>query len=84
MTIAPRSASPGIALKSGARSALVTLWFISDKASADPVVKFYAALKAGNDSEARVLQATQCQMIADPRYGHPAYRAPFMLIGNRL
>ncbi|MBV9555047.1 MAG: CHAT domain-containing protein [Alphaproteobacteria bacterium] len=74
----------GIALKSGARSALATLWFISDKASGDLVVKFYAALKPGNVSKAHALQAAQRQLIADPRYAHPAYWAPFLLIGNWL
>lgn len=74
----------GIALKSGARSALATLWFISDKASGDLVVKFYEALKAGNISKAHALQAAQRQLIADPRYSHPAYWAPFLLIGNWL
>jgi CHAT domain-containing protein len=74
----------GIALKSGARSALATLWFISDKASGDLVVKFYEALKAGNISKAHALQTAQRQLIADPRYAHPAYWAPFLLIGNWL
>ena len=73
----------GIALKSGARSALATLWFISDKASGDLVVKFYEALK-GNVTKARALQTAQRELIADPRYSHPAYWAPFLLIGNWL
>jgi CHAT domain-containing protein len=74
----------GIALKSGARSALATLWFISDKAAGDLAVKFYVALKAGNMSKAHALQSAQRQLIADPRYSHPAYWAPFLLIGNWL
>jgi CHAT domain-containing protein len=74
----------GIALKSGARSALATLWFISDRASGELAVRFYEALKPGNLSKARALQAAQWQLIAGRRYSHPAYWAPFLLIGNWL
>jgi CHAT domain-containing protein len=74
----------GIALKSGARSALATLWFINDKASSDLVVRFYEALKTGKLSKAQALQSAQRQMMADPLYSHPAYWAPFLLIGNWL
>jgi CHAT domain-containing protein len=74
----------GIALKSGARSALATLWFISDKASGELVVHFYQALKAGRVSKAQALQTAQRELLADPRFAHPAYWAPFLLIGNWL
>ncbi len=34
----------GVALKAGARSALATLWYISDKAAGELVVDFYRGL----------------------------------------
>jgi CHAT domain-containing protein len=74
----------GIALKAGARSALATLWFISDEASGDLTVRFYEALKTGKLSRAKALQAAQQQLIADPLYSHPAFWAPFLLIGDWL
>jgi CHAT domain-containing protein len=74
----------GIALKSGARSALATLWFISDQASRELADRFYAALKAGGVSKAQALQRAQRELIEDPRFDHPAYWAPFLLIGNWL
>jgi CHAT domain-containing protein len=74
----------GVALKSGARSALATLWFISDQASGELAVRFYEAMKSGSVSKARALQIAQTQLIADPRFDHPAYWAPFLLIGNWL
>jgi len=74
----------GIALKAGARSALATLWFISDQASGDLTVRFYEALKTGKLSRAKALQAAQEQLIADPLYSHPAFWAPFLLIGDWL
>jgi CHAT domain-containing protein len=74
----------GVALKSGARSALATLWYISDQASGDLVVTFHRGLQSGKLSKAHALQEAQRALAADPRYAHPAYWAPFLLIGNWL
>jgi CHAT domain-containing protein len=74
----------GVALKSGARSALATLWYISDQASGDLVVNFHRGLRSGKFSKARALQEAQRLLAADGRYEHPAYWAPFLLIGNWL
>jgi CHAT domain-containing protein len=41
-------------------------------------------LRSGSQSKARALQAAQRGMISDPLLGHPAYWAPFLLIGNWL
>ena len=73
----------GVALKAGARSALASLWYISDQASGELVVDFYRGLQAGL-SKAHALQAAQRRLVGDPRYTHPAYWAPFLLIGNWL
>ena len=43
-----------------------------------------AALKAGGISKAQALQRAQRELIEDPRFDHPAYWAPFLLIGNWL
>jgi CHAT domain-containing protein len=74
----------GIALKSGARSALATLWFINDQASGQLAVSFYQFLKTKQLSKARSLRAAQMEMIANPLLFHPAYWSPFVLIGNWL
>jgi len=73
----------GVALKAGARSALASLWYVSDQAAGALVVDFYRGLRTGQ-SKARALQAAQRQLIAGERYAHPAYWAPFLLIGNWL
>lgn len=73
----------GVALKAGARSALASLWYVSDQAAGDLVVDFYRGLQTGQ-SKAHALQAAQRQLIASQRYAHPAYWAPFLLIGNWL
>ncbi len=74
----------GLALKAGARSALATLWSVSDQASGPLMVDFYRQLQGRTVSKARALQAAQRDMLADPLLSHPAYWAPFLLIGNWL
>ena len=74
----------GVALKSGARSALATLWYISDQASGELVVNFHRGVQSGKVSKAHALQDAQRALAADPRYAHPAYWAPFLLVGNWL
>jgi CHAT domain-containing protein len=74
----------GVALKAGARSALATLWYINDVASGELVTNFYKALQSGRLSRAQSLRAAQRALAADPRFAHPAYWAPFLLIGSWL
>jgi CHAT domain-containing protein len=74
----------GVALKAGARSALATLWYISDQASGELVANFHRGIKSGKLSKSHALQEAQRVLAADPRYAHPAYWAPFLLIGNWL
>ncbi len=74
----------GLALKAGARSALATLWSVSDQAAGPLVVDFYRQLQGGTESKARALQVAQRGLLVDPLLSHPAYWAPFLLIGNWL
>jgi CHAT domain-containing protein len=75
----------GIAVKSGARSAFATLWFVDDEASTLVVGDFYQDLHdTPGISKARALQAAQIKVLSDPRYDHPCYWAPYLIIGNWL
>ena len=74
----------GVALKAGARSALASLWHVSSKATGKLVVDFYRALQSPGQSKAHALQAAQRKAASSQRYAHPAYWAPFLLIGNWL
>jgi CHAT domain-containing protein len=74
----------GLAVKAGARSALASLWFIDDEAAATFVTAFYEALENGAATKAKALQTAQLRMLQDRRYRHPAYWAPFLIIGNWL
>ncbi len=74
----------GVALKAGARSALATLWFINDEASATLISEFYRQLRNPALSKAVALQHAQLKLLSDRNYEHPAYWSPFLLLNNWL
>ena len=74
----------GMAIKAGARSALATLWNINDEASVGLVVDFYSEIKDASISRATALQRAQLKMLENPRYEHPGFWSPFLLINNWL
>jgi CHAT domain-containing protein/Tfp pilus assembly protein PilF len=74
----------GVALKAGARSALATLWFINDEASATLISEFYRQLHNPALSKAGALQRAQIRLLNDRVYEHPAYWSPFLLLNNWL
>ncbi len=74
----------GVAIKAGARSALATLWFINDEASAELVSEFYRQLRNSKLSKAQALQLAQQKLLSDRVYEHPAYWSPFLLLNNWL
>lgn len=74
----------GVALKAGARSALATLWFINDDASAALISEFYRQLRNPALSKAVALQRAQSTLLDDRIYEHPAYWSPFLLLNNWL
>ncbi|OQW92696.1 MAG: hypothetical protein BWK78_00880 [Thiotrichaceae bacterium IS1] len=74
----------GVALKAGARSALASLWFVNDEATSLLITEFYKQLKQNNVSRAGALQNAQKMLISQRGFQHPAYWAPFLLIGNWL
>jgi CHAT domain-containing protein/predicted negative regulator of RcsB-dependent stress response len=74
----------GVAIKAGARSALATLWFINDEASAALIGEFYRQLRDPSVSKALALQRAQGKLLSDRVYAHPAYWSPFLLLNNWL
>jgi CHAT domain-containing protein len=72
----------GVAVKAGARSALASLWFINDESTALLVAEFYRQLALPANDKADALRGAQLTLLNDERYRHPAYWAPFLLIGN--
>ncbi len=74
----------GPAVKAGARSALATLWHINDPASSTLIAEFDRQLRDPSVSRAIALQRAQLNRLHDPRYQHPGYWSPCLLIGNWL
>jgi CHAT domain-containing protein len=72
----------GVAIKAGARSVVATLWNINDEAASSLVRDFYRELHHDSGSKAKALRAAQLRLLDDPRYRHPGYWAPFLLIGH--
>jgi tetratricopeptide (TPR) repeat protein len=76
-------------LGAGARSLLVSLWRVDDESTAHLMEAFYEALQGGV-GRATALRAAQLELLtmgrdrsaAYGRYRHPAYWAPFALIGE--
>jgi CHAT domain-containing protein len=74
----------GVAIQSGARSALATLWQVSDEASAALMQAFYRHLHKPGVSRARALQQAQVKLLHHERFAEPFFWAPFLLINNWL
>jgi CHAT domain-containing protein len=74
----------GVAVKAGVRSAIGTLWKVNDPASATLLTAFYRELRASPVSKAEALRRAQLSLQSDPRYRHPYFWAPFLLISNWL
>ena len=65
----------------GARSQVISLWFVDDEGTKDWMVDYYQRLKQGVGRSAAVRQV-QLQMLQDSRYQHPYYWAAFIHSGD--
>lgn len=74
----------GVALKAGARSAVATLWQISDAATVEIIQSFYEQSNVAGQSKASALRNAQLKLIRSEQFYHPSDWAPFLLIGNWL
>jgi CHAT domain-containing protein len=76
----------GVAVRSGARSTIATLWQVNDAASAQLVEQFYHQLPRSGISKAEALRQAQISLLQSPTadYHHPYYWAAYVLVGNWL
>ncbi|MBV9386192.1 MAG: CHAT domain-containing protein, partial [Chroococcidiopsidaceae cyanobacterium CP_BM_ER_R8_30] len=75
----------GVAVQAGVSSVLASLWSIQDAPTVTLVAKFYSSLHNTGMSKAEALRVAQQALIeAGGQSAHPAYWAPFILIGNWL
>ncbi|HMZ19723.1 MAG TPA: CHAT domain-containing protein [Blastocatellia bacterium] len=68
-------------LFAGAPSVAVSLWQVADASTAELMVGFYRQLEPRND-KAAALRRAKLALLAQPRYSHPYYWAPFVLVGD--
>ncbi len=73
-----------MAIRAGARSAMGSLWWVSDEATSELVIDFYQALGTPGISKARALQQAQRVLLGSSEFHHPYYWAAFLLINNWL
>ncbi len=74
----------GVAVRSGARSTLATLWSVDDQSTSFFMVEFYKILTQSSVTKAQALRHAQLILLEQPRFRHPYYWAPFVLVGNWL
>lgn len=74
----------GLAVRSGARSTLATLWQVDDKASIKFMGQFYRALSQPGVTKAQALHFAQQSLLKDPNYQNPYDWGAYVLIGNWL
>ena len=72
----------GLAVKSGARSTVATLWPVKDKAAAKLMTALYEGIDQPGISKAEALRQAQLTLIADPTYSDPFFWSAYTLVGN--
>jgi CHAT domain-containing protein/outer membrane protein assembly factor BamD (BamD/ComL family) len=84
----------GVALQVGVKSAIASLWSVTDDSTSELVKAFYTNYRNTDMSIAEALQKAQIRMIharklppsegINPSYDNPVYWAPMIAIGNWL
>ena len=79
-----------LAQRQGAKAVLATLWPVADQSTGRFMQQLYRTRQSGGEggrpdsSKVQALRQTQLAFLKIPRYAHPYYWAPFILMGNWL
>ncbi|ADI65763.1 CHAT domain-containing protein [Trichormus azollae] len=74
----------GLAIKSGARSTIATLWPVKDKAAEILMTRFYDYLRQPKITKAEALRQAQINLIRQTDFYNPFFWSAFVLVGNWL
>lgn len=76
----------GMAVRSGARSTIATLWSVKDQSTTRLIDEFYQQLvqSPSGVNKAEALRQAQLALIDSEDFNHPFYWSPFVLVGNWL
>lgn len=72
----------GVAVRSGARSTVASLWPLNDAAAPVLMVQFYQNLASGNITKAEALRQAQLSLLRDPQFNPPYFWSAVVLVGN--
>ena len=72
----------GLAVKSGARSTIASLWPVKDKATVSLMNSFYENLLKSGTTKAEALRQAQIQMMKETDFKEPFFWSAFVLVGN--
>ena len=72
----------GLAVKSGARSTLATLWPVKDAAAAKLMARFYEHLRQPGMNKAEALRLSQIEIMKQTDFDDPFFWSGFVLVGN--
>ncbi|NJN08148.1 MAG: CHAT domain-containing protein [Richelia sp. RM1_1_1] len=75
----------GVAVQSGARSTVATLWNVDDEKTKELMVEFFKQLsKNPTITKAEAIKRAQLHLLKENPQLHPYYWAPYVLVGNWL
>ena len=76
----------GVAIQSGARSTMASLWFIDDDSTAKLMASFYKELadSGATVTKAEALRRAQVNLLKSPGYQAPLFWGAYVLVGNWL
>jgi CHAT domain-containing protein len=66
----------------GARAAAVSQWKVEAASTTDLMIAFHRRLAASQDTKVEALRRATLEVLANPKYRHPFYWAPFVLVGH--
>ena len=72
----------GMAVRSGARSTIATLWSVNDQATSKLMGELYKQLASQKVTKSEALRQAQLALLGDKWYQHPFYWAPYILVGD--
>ncbi|MEO0928560.1 MAG: CHAT domain-containing protein [Cyanobacteria bacterium J06643_13] len=71
----------GMAVRSGARTTMATLWSVNDNSTAKLMTEFYRYLSQSR-TKSQAMRQAQLSLLQSEQYHHPFYWSPFVLVGN--
>jgi CHAT domain-containing protein len=69
-------------MHAGARSVVVSLWNVNDKATAELMARFYRGMLRENKTAAAALRTAQIEMLQQRQWQSPYYWSAFVLQGE--